>query len=667
VTRPPDLAKLFDARGVAVIGASADVGKVAAWPLLVLETMQYQGAVFAVNPKYTEVLGRPCLQSIDQLPEEVEAAIIVMPAAAAVESVEACALKGIRAVVVGAAGFGELGPEGKELERRLQAVAVEHSMALVGPNSNGVASVQTGQALSYQPILQGQALPPGGVSVVSHSGAMVGAVVSRLVNRGLGFNALVSCGNQAVLSMEDFLGYLGRDPATRVVTLFVEAVVDATAMRSGLAACAAAGKPVVALKIGASQAGTRAAASHTGALAGSFVNTVAFLEKHGAVVVEDLDELALAVEALSRRPRPVAPAKPAVVTISGGLAALVADTACREGLPFPELGEIVNPYDLARYSPELVEKVMRSFSTGGFNVGLIAVPMLAQSVRDDILRTLSRTAGRAFGEVYVYLAGGESPDVQKLLAEAGAVSSDQLVPLVRTIRRLHRHRYPAAPGAASTEDAPLALDELSLKQWLAAVGLPSPRAVPFDGLGSIEGLQRPLVLKGLSGKIAHKTEEGLVVLGLQDDDAILAAASEIRMRLLAVDPAGSGVLAEEMVQGAVEAFAGCVIDPILGPVLAVGSGGTGVELDRDIVVMIPPVTSEEVRDRVRETRLGARLAGFRGQSYDLDALVEAALLVARLGTSVPSLDSLEVNPLFVLPSGVLVGDAKVELRAPAGP
>jgi acyl-CoA synthetase (NDP forming) len=668
VTQSPDLAKLFAARGVAVIGASTDVGKVGAWPLLALDTQHYKGAVFAVNPKYTEVLGRPCVESIARLPEDVEAAIIMLPAAAAVEAVEACALKGIRAVVVGAAGFGELGPEGEELERRLKAVASEHSMALVGPNSNGVANVQTGQALAYQPILLGQALPRGGVSVVSQSGAMVSSVVSRLVRRGLGLNCLVSCGNQAVLSMEDFLGYFARDTATRVVTLFVEAVVDAAAMRSALSACVGAGKPVVALKIGASQAGTRAAASHTGALAGSYENTVAFLDKYGAVVVEDLDELVLAVDALSRRPRPVVPAKPAVVTISGGLAALIADVGMREGLPLSEVGKTANPYDIARYSPELVEKVMESFAADGFDVGIIGVPLLAEHVRDDILRTLSRAAGAAFGAVYVYLAGGESPEVRKLLAESGAIASDQLVALVRTIRRLHRHHYPGAPAAPSAPNAaPSALDELSLKKWLAGEGLPSPRSALFDGLASIEALHRPLALKGLSGKVAHKTEHGLVVLGLQDDASILAAASEIRGRLAGLDARSSGVLAEEMVQEAVEAFAGCILDPILGPVLVVGSGGTWVELDRDVAVMIPPLTAVEVRERLLATRLGARLSGFRGRTYHLDSLVEAVLLLARLGASVPGLASLEVNPLFVTPSGVLAGDAKVELREPAGP
>ncbi len=240
--------------------------------------------------------------------------------------------------------------------------------------------------------------------------------------------------------------------------------------------------------------------------------------------------------------------------------------------------------------------------------------------------------------------------------------------LVRTIRRLHRHHYPGAAAAPSAESAaPPALDELSLKKWLAGEGLPSPRSALFDGLASIEALHRPLALKGLSGKVAHKTEHGLVVLGLQDDASILAAASEIRDRLVGLDAGASGVLAEEMVEGAAEAFAGCVLDPILGPVLAVGSGGTWVELDRDVVVMIPPVTAAEVRERVLETRLGARLSGFRGRTYDLDSLVEAVLVVARLGASVPGLVSLEVNPLFVTPSGVLAGDAKVELREPAGP
>jgi acetate---CoA ligase (ADP-forming) len=596
----------------------------------------------------------------------VAAAIIVLPAEAAVEAVADCARRGIGAVVVGASGFAEAGPAGRELEERLREIAEERSMAVVGPNSNGVASLRSGQALAFQPILQAPGLPVGTVSVVSQSGAMISAIVARLAARGVGLNGLVSCGNQAVLTMEQFVGHLADDASTELLVLFVEAVSDAAAMRDALLACSRRGKPVVALKVGASAAGTRAAASHTGALAGSYENTVAFLEKWGAVVIEDLEELTVTVEALTRRPLPAAEPRTAVITISGGLAALVADSAQRVGVAVPEPGAdgLANPYDLARYTPELVRGVMQGFAGDGFNVLVAGVGVLAEHVRAGILKVIAEEAAAAFGHVYFYLAGGETAEDRRLLAESGAVASDDLAVLLRVIRNLHRRRVPAgAPvaGDATPVAAPEQVDERAVKAWLTGHGLPAPRSALYSSPGSISALRRPVVLKGVSGRVAHKTELGLVEVGLSGDEEIAAAAAGIARRLGEADPDAVGVLAEEMVDGALEAFVGCVRDPVLGPVVVVGSGGTLVELVRDVAVLVPPLTREEVQAKLEGTILWRRLSGYRGRRYDADALVEAVLLVARLGAGVPGLESLEVNPLFVTESGVLAGDAKLTL------
>jgi acyl-CoA synthetase (NDP forming) len=233
-----------------------------------------------VNPGRQEVLGHRCVPRIAELPDNVEAAIVILPAAAAVNAVEECAAKGIRAVVVGASGFGETGEEGKRLEQRLREVAEREGLALVGPNSDGVVNFHTGQTLSYQPVLlRDIPIRRGGVTVISHSGAMTSAIISHFVDLGIGMNAAVACGNQTVLAMEDYLRYFALDAATDTVVLFVEAIRRSDEMREALTACRQAEKWVVVLKIGASRGGELAAASHTGAVAGSYQNSIRLLRE----------------------------------------------------------------------------------------------------------------------------------------------------------------------------------------------------------------------------------------------------------------------------------------------------------------------------------------------------------------------------------------------------
>jgi len=678
--RSVNLDKLFDARAVAVIGASNDLGKVSAWPMLCLQRQGYVGKVYAVNPKYQEVLGRPCVPSIADLPPEVEAGIIVLPAAAAVAAVEECGAKGIRAVVVGASGFGESGADGKQLERRLRAAAEQYDMAIVGPNSNGVANFRTGQALSYQPRLQAE--PPidkGGTTVISHSGAMVSAIVSKFVEHKIGLNAVVACGNQTVLSMEDYLDYFARDPNTSTLVLFVETIKDPDAMRSALAWCRSQRKVVVVLKVGASEAGQRAAASHTGAVAGSFVNTIAFFDKEGAICVDDLEELAVTVDCVSRQTFPIERPKVAIITISGGLAALIADSAQRAGIAVENLsseaaaaltsvsqsGAPTNPYDLARYSPELVGNVMKAFASDSFNVLLVGIPVIASHVRAEILRVIASVAATTFPHVYFYCSS-VAPEDFELLAGYGPVVAKELHPLLSSLSRLHAWRPPMKAmdspepmPAPSPIAGPSGTDEWSIKAWLGAHGLRSPKSMLFMSSDRLSELRRPIVLKGASDKVAHKTELGLVQVGLTDDSEIDAAAARMSALLREVDSNARGVMAEEMILGAVEAYVGCTRDPKLGVVVAVGSGGIDLELVRDVVVLVAPFTRMEAMAKLENTHLWRVLTGFRGRHFDAEGLLDAVELIGRLGISLPGLVSLEVNPLFVTGRGVFAGDAKL--------
>jgi len=689
--RPP-IGRLFNARSIAVVGGTAEPAKLGSWPFVALRNRGYRGRVHAVNPKYTELFGWPCVPSIADLPDDVEAAIIMLPAAPAVEAAEACAQRGIRALVIGAQGIGETGAEGKALERRLAAICAEHNVALCGPNANGLANLSIGLTLSFSPILQRtEPMPKGAVTVISQSGAMIGTLLGRLLARDIGIRSLVTCGNQLVLALEDYLDHFAADEGTHVIVLFVEQITRGAAMRAALRRCREAGKHVVALKVGQSEAATRAAASHTGAIAGVYANSLALLRAESVAVVEDLETLAACAQLLTQHPWPRPDPKPFVVSISGGLAALLSDMMARHGIAVPEitaeaagrlgalsdLSHPINPYDLAgRYGAEFVSAVIEAFRADGFDQLVCGLGLLPDPVLQPLLDALIAARRGGLEHLYAYWSSSAPADRARL-REAGISVTEDAESLFRAMRILARStappppaRSPEAPRAvAALDGAPGLLDEAASKAALTALGLASPGAVvlaPGDALAKTAGLAFPWVMKGLSDRIAHKSEHGLVALGIRS----AAEAEEVRARLAAAlhraDPTADRLLVEETANGT-ETFLGFERDPTLGPVVVVGAGGVLVELLREVVTLAPPFDEETVRAGLRETRFGRLLAGWRGRSFDLDALARAAVLVGDLSLTVPRLRSLDINPLFVREGrgGVVVGDAKIVLGDPA--
>ena len=412
-----DLGHFFEATSVAVIGASADPAKLGHWPLRSMRRLGYQGQVSAVNPNATEILGYPCVPAVDRLPEQISAAIVMLPPEPAIDAVLACGRRGIRHVVVGASGFGET-PAGKPLDAKLLRAVDEYGMRLCGPNTDGLANIGTGLALSFQPVLQATFdLPKGGISIVSHSGAMISTICTAVVKAGGALSCTASCGNQLDLHMENYLSWMATHDATRVVVLFIEAIRDSQAMANALRRCRAAGKAVVALKVGRSDAGQRAVSSHTGAIAGSFENTVAFLKAHGVHVADNLTELAAQAVALSQ----IAPvsgdiSRVAVISISGGLAGLTADMFETEGQPLApvslraaqDLAAIttatspINPYDLAGYyGYEHVRAISDVFHTDDYDTLMVALGLLPDPPRSGLLRALNQAAHQ-FRRTVVY-------------------------------------------------------------------------------------------------------------------------------------------------------------------------------------------------------------------------------------------------------------------------
>jgi len=681
---------LFNADRIAIIGGSSKPEKLGSWPFAALRNRGYRGKVYAVNPNYPTLFGHPCVPTIADLPDGVQAALIMLPAGPAVDAAEECARKGIKALVIGAQGIGETGEEGQALGGRLAEIAQTYDLAICGPNANGAANLARGLTLSFSPILmREERIPVGSVSIVSHSGAMIGTLLGRLLARDIGLRVIATCGNQLVLTMEDYVEYLADDPGTKVLVLFIEGFKHPEAMRRALRRCRESGKHVVAIKVGQSEAGQRAAVSHTGAIAGPYEQTLELLRREGVAVVEDLETLSAAVQLLTLHPWEKPAAKPAVVSISGGLAGLLSDMMSRHGVALPELSpeaaarlralsdlsHPINPYDLAgRFAYDFVTDVLDVFVGDGFDRLVFGLGLLPDPVLQPLLKALADARRTKLEQFFVYWPISSQAD-RDFLRESGIAVTEDAESLLKAIGILSEATAPRRQVTAKDVAEPAVLkerggllDEHESKAALAELGLPHPRSselAPDSELPAAAEVPFPWVVKGLSRKIAHKSEHGLVEIGIKDAGAAEEARRRVFANLRRADPEADRVLVEQMVSGP-EAFIGFNRDPLLGPAVVIGAGGIYVELLRETIMLVPPFSRDEAVARLLATRFGRMLHGWRGKSYDLDGLAEAAVTIGDLALKVKRISSIDINPVFVQPDhgGIIVGDAKITVDAP---
>lgn len=680
------IAKLLNARAVAIIGATPDLGKLGSSPIVAMQNLEYKGQIYAVNPKYDTVMNCPCVASIEDLPDEVEAAMVLLPAKVAVDAVERCAKKGIRAIVLVSQGFGEAGGEGLERDKQIVALADKYGLALTGPNSNGIANPFSGLAMSIAPIYQYKnSVLPGRVSLISQSGGMVSSILSKFGPAGIGIAKSVTCGNELILTVSEYLDYVAGDEGTDLVVLFLETIRDPGALRTALAKCRKMGKPVVALKVGQSEHGQKAALSHTGAIAGSFQNTVALLEREGVIVTEDLETLAAVTELMVRYDWPTkTPPTPCILAISGGFAAMAADEMARVDLTLPDPSDkavselealpnqslAVNPYDIAANNA-IIPAAADIFVRDGYNQIIFGLALLKPDIRLPMRETVVKLKETGAEQVYVAAPSLDAEEAT-YFRDHGIAVFDQPRALFAALKKLEGYGAGFAdpalaprPGTGSSlPDRDGLMNEADSKAFATSLGFHVPQGRVLASAADLAGLSavsRPLVMKGLSDKIAHKSEHGLVKLGVETDAEIAAAYDELRANLAKADPGATTILAEEMVAPGLEAIVGLQRDPVVGPVIVVGAGGILVELLQDAVVILPPFSEEELRAKLAATKFGRLLTGYRGKSYDIGALVAAAKALGDAALANPRLESLDINPLFVHEKGVVAADVKVFL------
>lgn len=703
----------FLARGIAVIGASAEATKIGGRPVHLLRRHGYAGAIYPINPKGGEIQGLPAYSSLADTPTAPELALIAVPASHAVQAVQDCAARGVRAVVVLSSGFAEAGDEGAAWQAQMRAIALRHGMRLLGPNCLGTVAVAERAIGSFSVALEDYFPQAGAVGIVSQSGNIGSYTLQLLVQRGVGISRMVTTGNEAEVDLADGIAALARDPATRVILCCMETCRDGERLTQALAIAREHQTPVVVLKIGATEQGQAAAASHTGALAGSDAVIDAVLRRHGALRVrshEDLVEIGQALSQLLPLDQPDRlPRKPAVtlVAASGGFGIMMADAMSDAGLALPALADATrerihkvlpgastnNPVDASAQissRPDILFEVLSALQEDpgeATTVLFLSLGLYSSRLRDIYLQALAQLRAAYPQRPLIIISRGPADAVVQIQALGIPVFSSidaaarGIAALVRMAALQDAAQLQAAPLPAAAKTSARARlpedtfrNEYAAKQVLIAAGFEVPRELRVaDAEAAVQAAQAlgyPVVLKILSEDIAHKTEAGGVALNLADAEAVRAAAARIFESVArhAPDARLDGLLVAPMLRGGTELIAGISRDPVFGPVVMVGMGGIYAEVLRDVAVQPAPVSEDQAMAMIRSLRLFPLLDGARGQApADVAA---AARAVARLSEFACShrdqVAEIDLNPILVRPQGqgIAILDALMVARTP---
>jgi acyl-CoA synthetase (NDP forming) len=698
---------LFAPRSVAIVGASPRENTLGNNVVVNLRRFGYAGRILPVHPSAPEVAGLQAYRSFLDLPEPAECAVLAVPADKIAAALEEGAAHGLRAAVVFASGFAELGKEGLALQRELQALCARTGIVLCGPNCLGLVNVHKRVSLYSSGIPEG--MRDGGLAVVSHSGSACIAL-STLGRFGLSY--LVSVGNAAVLDVADYLEYLANDSETKAVALFIETLRDPVAFARAMRAMHDAGRSVVALKVGRSAKGAAASAAHTGSLAGNWDAYQAYFRRHGVIAVDDFDELAESVELALKVRVPPQGDGVAVIAVSGGEASLVADLAERAHVRLPDLapetvsrlrtvlpafGSIGNPLDTTDrgvYDAQNVYSASIRALADDASVSLVAVvqdcsPGLSARGANNY-RRIAQTVADAAREIakpvafFNTAAGGMHSHVIEPFAGSGVAVMQGARASLLAIGRLLVHARFAPPVEPQTL-APASdwrdrlatgtpFTERESKAFLAAHGIAVTREMlARDATTAAQAATEigfPVVLKIESPDLPHKTEVGGVRVGLADAAAVEMAFDEIMTAARRHAPAArlEGVLVQEMVSGGIELIAGLSRQEPFGMGVVAGAGGVLVELMRDTALDLCPIDEAQAHALLARTRASRLLQGFRGRPAG-DAEAFAALLarLSQLGAAYGDhLEAVDLNPVAVLPPGrgAFVLDALVVPRKP---
>jgi acyl-CoA synthetase (NDP forming) len=705
-----NLSALLDPQSVAIVGASPKAG----WPARLwanLQHVRYPGKIYPVNPNYETMWGVKCYRSLEELPEVVDHAVIIIPADRVIELLRNSLRPLFRSATVYSGGFGEGGdPKGLERREFLHAYAREKNVRFCGPNCMGLVSTRSRAMLFPDQRLAD--IHEGGLSLVSQSGGLLGSLVRAAQSWGIGLSYLVTSGNEADAEISDYLHHFVNDERTKVIGAFIEGVRDGEKFIAVAEEALKLGKPIVALKVGRSAKGDAAAMAHTGALAGNDRVFDAVCRQNGIVRVRNLDELLNCAELFLNLHHLPRGKKTAFVTFSGGLKGLLSDLAQDAEVELSQFkpeteaelnnllgvgASVGNPLDTGwggLSSQETYFKCVHLLLDDP-QVDLLALQeeLPQNSVRPDKqsnLLALAEVARQSPKPLAVYSMttqsindyGREFKQSCRLPFLQGAEN------MVQTMKRLAMfgeavlaHRQKKGEGRAELKALNSQAKEILtrrkvLSEWeayriMSECDLPLCKvnlaANASEAVRAAHEIGYPVAVKLVAGGVTHKSELGGVKLNLSAPHEVERACQEIEAGFQARNPGASiaGFLVQEMVRGGIETIIGTDNDPQFGPVVMFGLGGTAVELYRDVTFQMAPITVDEARRMIRDIKGYPLLAGFRGAPpVDLDALCRAIVSLSELATSGRDLiQSIDINPFICLPNGGKAVDAVIVSRA----
>ena len=705
-----DVEALLNPSSVAVVGASENpsIGR------SVVENLRhigFSGTISPVNPKYAEVLGLECRPSLTDLDVRPDVVVFCVGASRVLESYRLLPGIGAAGAVIFDGGFAEAGPSGRELQAEIAAISRSAGIALCGPNCMGFLN-PAGATAAYAQLVHDPGQLYGNVGLVSQSGSVCIGLMSD--TRRFGFSTIVSSGNEAVVTTADYIDHLVDDPRTGVIAMFSEYIADPERFVAALDRAAAAGKPVVVLKAGRTARSQQAVTSHTGALCGSAPVFSALLRAHRAIEVDGLDELTEVLAACQAAQLP-AGHRASVVTASGGLAELMLDTAPTVGIELPPLSAADRKAVESFMGPVPGDgNPLDAWGSGHFETNLPKVLEVAR-VSDDIDVVVfpndafdgQPMGGWDFGRAYTpwlaaSAAASEKPHYQintrpglmhrtqvELLAQGGGATLGGLRQGLSAIARLADFSLwkprPALDGTSSqhrvaallADGGRPAIHEHDCKRVLAGYGVPVAREQLVTSMAEARRAAAevgfPVALKALSDRAAHKSDLGLVKLGIVDTESLEQAWDDLSASIEEQGLDAAGVLVQEMVAGGVEALVGVSRDADFGLTLALGPGGVAADLSEpgEVALRVLPLGVGDAADMVSESpRLSRMLSGFRGQPRaDVDSLVECVEALARFAWAEQDhIAEMDLNPVVVLSDGrgCAVVDALIVPRS-AGP
>ena len=690
---------LFEPKRIALIGASSDEKRTTSRPQRFLQKHGFRGEILPVNPGRAEIFGAKAYKAIDAVPGEIDHAYILLNGQDAVAALAACGRRGVKVASILAGGFADAGEAGASLQDELTRIVKQTGIRLVGPDSIGTVSTDPPMALTANAAFAVDKLRAGSWGLVSQSGSLIGALLSRADARGIGFSRLISVGNEVDLAVGEIADLLVDDPKTKAILLFMETLRDGERLARAARRAHQAGKPVIAYKLGRSAIGQELAKSHTGAIAGSDATFDAFCHRHGIARVSMFESLIDVPALLVNRPR--APMtknggkRVAVATTTGGGAAMVVDNMAMAGLdiagPPQALVDWLKPLGIAAGEGKLVDLTLagakpeivagtieRLLADDGNDAAIFVVGSSAQFNPELAVEPLLRFAGSKKP-----FAVALTPSAEKslaLLTAAGvpAFRHPESCAEAMALCLLRPTPQPepklAEPSAAAREALQAGrasgFDERRATALFAALGVAVAKSLTVPDVrrvaAAVDEVGAPVALKILSADIAHKTEAGGVALGLPDGQTAAVAAREMDKRVKAHAPNAKldGFLVQKMERGLAEVILGFRRDPLVGPTITVGLGGVLAEIYKDASTRLAPVDEAEARRMIEEVKGLATIRGYRNlPKGDVAALARAISALSALAhAAFADVAEAEINPLLVKSDGVVAVDGLVVLR-----